>query len=187
MRTYRAPATCPVCSDRLITLRVGCPSCATELSGHFGQCRFCSLDNAELAILEVFLRSRGNLRDLQAHLGVSYPTARQRLSDLLNRLGYAEFPAEAATGAGPAGSAPAGAAPAGSAPAGAAPAGSAPAGAAPPSGPVAGPGRASPVANPAPTQASPSPVEILSELAAGRIDVATAERLLGRAPVERSA
>lgn len=100
MRTYRAPATCPVCSDSLITLRVGCPSCGTELSGHFGQCRFCSLDTSDLAILEVFLRSRGNLRDVQAHLGVSYPTARQRLSDLLNRLGYTEVPAAAAA-AGP--------------------------------------------------------------------------------------
>jgi hypothetical protein len=90
MRTYRAPSTCPVCSDNLMTLRVGCPSCGTELSGHFGQCRFCALDSSDLAILEVFLRSRGNVRDVQAHLGVSYPTARQRLSDLLNKLGYTE-------------------------------------------------------------------------------------------------
>lgn len=93
MRTYRAPSTCPVCSDSLITLRVGCPSCGTELSGHFGQCRFCALESSDLAILEVFLRSRGNVRDVQAHLGVSYPTARQRLSDLLNKLGYTEPPA----------------------------------------------------------------------------------------------
>ena len=40
-----------------------------------------------LTLLEVFLRSRGNLRDVQAHLGVSYPTARQRFNDLLARLG----------------------------------------------------------------------------------------------------
>jgi hypothetical protein len=97
MRTYRAPTTCPVCSDSLITLRVGCPSCGTELSGHFGQCRFCALDSSDLAILEVFLRSRGNVRDVQAHLGVSYPTARQRLSDLLNKLGYTEPAASPAT------------------------------------------------------------------------------------------
>jgi hypothetical protein len=38
-------------------------------------------------LLEVFLRSRGNLRDVQAHLGVSYPTARQRFNELLGRLG----------------------------------------------------------------------------------------------------
>lgn len=90
MQTYRAPATCPVCATDLITLRVGCPNCATEISGHFEQCRYCRLDQADLEILEVFLRSRGNLRDVQAHLGVSYPTARQRFGDLLARMGLGD-------------------------------------------------------------------------------------------------
>lgn len=89
-QVYRAPSTCPVCSDQLITLRVGCATCGTELSGHFEQCRFCRLDAHDLDVLEVFLRSRGNLRDVQAHLGVSYPTARQRFNELLARLGFAD-------------------------------------------------------------------------------------------------
>jgi len=87
LRTHRAPTTCPVCSESLITLRLGCPSCGTELSGHFDTCRYCRLDSADLGLLEVFLRSRGNLRDVQAHLGVSYPTARARLGEVLERLG----------------------------------------------------------------------------------------------------
>ncbi len=94
--TYRAPSTCPVCSDQLITLRVGCATCGTELSGHFDQCRYCRLDADDLQVLEVFLRSRGNLRDVQAHLGVSYPTARQRFSELLVRLGLGESTAAVA-------------------------------------------------------------------------------------------
>jgi hypothetical protein len=81
-----------VCSDLLITLRLGCPSCGTEVSGHFDTCRFCRLDAADLAILEVFLRSRGNVRDVQAHLEVSYPTARARLIEVLDRLGLGEVP-----------------------------------------------------------------------------------------------
>ncbi len=90
VQTYRAPAKCPVCSEELITLRVGCPNCGTELSGHFSRCRFCSLDAADARLLAVFLRGRGNLRDVQAELGVSYPTARQRLNDVLGRLGLGE-------------------------------------------------------------------------------------------------
>ncbi|MGV1005535.1 MAG: DUF2089 domain-containing protein [Candidatus Nanopelagicales bacterium] len=90
MARYRAPATCPVCSRQLITLRVGCAECGTELSGHFEQCRFCRLDAADLALLVEFLRSRGNLRDVQSYLGVSYPTARQRLNELLERLALGE-------------------------------------------------------------------------------------------------
>ena len=90
MRTHRPPTTCPVCSESLITLRLGCPSCGTELSGHFETCRFCRLGAADLEILEVFLRSRGNVRDVQAHLEVSYPTARARLIEVLDRLGLGE-------------------------------------------------------------------------------------------------
>jgi hypothetical protein len=81
-----------VCSDSLITLRLGCPSCGTELAGHFETCRFCRLNAVDLEILEVFLRSRGNVRDVQAHLEVSYPTARARLTEVLERLGLGEPP-----------------------------------------------------------------------------------------------
>ncbi len=90
IRTHRPPTSCPVCSHELITLRLGCPNCATELSGHFSPCRFCRLDRADLDLLEVFLRGRGNLRDVQAFLEVSYPTARARLGEVLARLGLAE-------------------------------------------------------------------------------------------------
>ncbi len=90
MRTHRAPTRCPVCSDSLITLQLGCPSCGTQLSGHFANCEFCRLGGGDLEILRVFLRSRGNIRDVQAHLGVSYPTARARLIDVLDRLGLGE-------------------------------------------------------------------------------------------------
>jgi hypothetical protein len=38
-------------------------------------------------VLRVFLGSRGNMKELERHLGVSYPTARARFDDLLRRLG----------------------------------------------------------------------------------------------------
>lgn len=106
--THRAPTRCPVCSTALITLRLGCPSCATELSGHFDTCRYCRLDAADLAILEVFLRSRGNIRDVQGHLGVSYPTARARLTEVLDKLGLGEPPVPLAPPRPPTPPAPAG-------------------------------------------------------------------------------
>ncbi len=84
---HSAPSACPVCTEELITTRLTCPSCHTEISGTFAHCRYCQLGAEDQALLEVFLRSRGNLRDVQAHLGVSYPTARQRFNDLLARLG----------------------------------------------------------------------------------------------------
>ena len=87
MTSYRPPRDCPVCSSRLETTQLGCPSCGTGLTGHFAPCEFCGLDDGDLIMLRVFLASRGNMRDLERHLGVSYPTARARFDDLLRRLG----------------------------------------------------------------------------------------------------
>ncbi len=46
-------------------------------------------------MLRVFLASRGNMKDLERHLGVSYPTARARFDALLAKIGI-ERPAAAA-------------------------------------------------------------------------------------------
>lgn len=85
--TYHAPRECPVCADELVVTRLGCPGCGSELAGTFENCLFCALDENELALLQVFLASRGNLREVEKHLGVSYPTARLRFTELLLKLG----------------------------------------------------------------------------------------------------
>jgi len=88
-KLYQAPSDCPVCGDALITTRLGCRGCGSELAGEFGHCDFCALDERESELLRVFLASRGNLREVEKHLGVSYPTARARFTVLLTKLGLA--------------------------------------------------------------------------------------------------
>ena len=70
---HRAPSDCPVCGERLATTRLGCAACGSELAGVFAPCPFCALNPAETEMLRVFLASRGNLREVEKHLGVSYP------------------------------------------------------------------------------------------------------------------
>src|SRR5918998_2214095 len=89
---HRAPSDCPVCGDRLATTRLGCASCGSELAGVFTSCSFCALSSAETEMLRVFLASRGNLREVEKHLGVSYPTARLRFADLLRKLNLTDEP-----------------------------------------------------------------------------------------------
>ena len=84
---HRAPADCPVCDATLSIHSLGCHSCGTELVGDFARCEFCSLSDSELDLLRIFLASRGNLKEVEKHLGVSYPTARLRLTELLVTLG----------------------------------------------------------------------------------------------------
>jgi len=95
--TRSAPRDCPVCGDRLALTRLSCRACGTELSGEFESCEFCSLRPEDRQVLRVFLASRGNMKELERHLGVSYPTARARFDALLTRLGVApERPAASA-------------------------------------------------------------------------------------------
>jgi len=89
----RPPANCPVCSTRLAVTRLTCPSCETELSGAFASCEFCVLTDEDRDVLRVFLASRGNMKELERHLAVSYPTARARFDALVAKLGIDRGPA----------------------------------------------------------------------------------------------
>jgi hypothetical protein len=89
----RPPHHCPVCGETLALTRLSCQACGTELSGLFNACEFCALNADERALLRVFLTSRGNMKELQGYLGVSYPTARLRFDALLSKLGLAPKPA----------------------------------------------------------------------------------------------
>jgi hypothetical protein len=82
-----------VCGDELAVTRLGCPSCGSELVGVFDACDFCALSAHETEMLRVFLLSRGNMREVERHLKVSYPTARLRFTELLDKLGLSEEPA----------------------------------------------------------------------------------------------
>jgi len=50
-------------------------------------CEFCGLTDEDREVLRVFLASRGNMKELERHLGVSYPTARARFDALLGKMG----------------------------------------------------------------------------------------------------
>jgi hypothetical protein len=76
-----------VCGDELALTRLSCGACGTELSGAFDSCEFCALTGEDRELLRVFLASRGNMKELERHLGVSYPTARARYDALLGRIG----------------------------------------------------------------------------------------------------
>jgi hypothetical protein len=87
MSERRPPRDCPVCGETLALTRLSCHACGTELSGDFQACEFCALGPEDRELLRVFLLSRGNIKDVQRHLNVSYPTARVRFDGLLAKLG----------------------------------------------------------------------------------------------------
>ena len=80
-------ATCPVCTSELAVTRLRCGECGTTIEGEFSVGRFGRLTREQLQVLESFLRSRGNLRDMERELGISYPTVRSRVEQLVQALG----------------------------------------------------------------------------------------------------
>ncbi len=96
-------ATCPVCSGELMVTRLRCGTCATTIEGEFGVGRFTRLTREQTTVLESFLRSRGNLRDMERELLISYPTVRARVEALVRALGFGpRDEADAVPGTGPA-------------------------------------------------------------------------------------
>lgn len=81
-------STCPVCSNELAVTRLHCRSCGTTLEGDFSVGRFGRLNRDQLSLLGSFLRSRGNLREMERELGISYPTVRSRVEALVRALGF---------------------------------------------------------------------------------------------------
>lgn len=94
----RTPAKCPVCSQELEAVRLQCSACGTSVEGHFELCPYCRLEPEQLSFLELFLKSRGNIKDVERELGLSYPTVRNRLDGVLAALGFAPEPEQGEQG-----------------------------------------------------------------------------------------
>ena len=79
---------CPICGEDLVVARLHCRSCDATIEGHFALGRFDRLDAQQLHFAETFIRCEGKLNKAQEELGMSYPTVRSRLHDLIRALGY---------------------------------------------------------------------------------------------------
>ena len=81
-------STCPVCDQALEITRYHCRSCDTTIEGHFSLGRFGRLSEEELSFVETFIRCEGKLSRMEDELGLSYPTLRGRLTQVIRALGF---------------------------------------------------------------------------------------------------
>ncbi|MFQ5905611.1 MAG: DUF2089 domain-containing protein [bacterium] len=90
----RMPGDCPICHGRLAVRSLYCPECQVRIDGEFELPNILSLPPEQMEFVEVFLRSRGNIKEVERELGISYPTVRNRLEEVIARLGYETEPFE---------------------------------------------------------------------------------------------
>ncbi len=79
---------CPSCDSNLTIARLDCPDCKISIEGEFTLPALLKLTGAQLDFVEVFIKNRGVIREVERELGVSYPTVRARLDEVIAALGY---------------------------------------------------------------------------------------------------
>jgi hypothetical protein len=85
---YPVVGQCPICQDDLIVTRLHCRNCDTTWEGYFELGRLYQLTPEQLSFVETFIRCEGKITRVEQELGISYPTVRGRLHDVIRALGY---------------------------------------------------------------------------------------------------
>lgn len=85
---------CPVCDQNLNITKLTCNSCGTTIEGEFNQCKFCTLEKEQKQFIEIFIKNRGNIKEIEKEMNISYPTVRNKLENVIEALGYKAKPAE---------------------------------------------------------------------------------------------
>ncbi len=80
--------TCPICGERLTVKELGCDDCGTRYIGDFKLSKFDYLPEELQNFALVFIKNAGNIKQVEAELGISYPTVKKNLETLIDRLGF---------------------------------------------------------------------------------------------------
>jgi len=85
---HSIPGECPVCGGELFVTKLSCRECDTTIQGRFITGPFSNLSSEQLMFLEVFVKNEGKITHMEKDLGISYPTIRNRLHEIIRALGY---------------------------------------------------------------------------------------------------
>jgi hypothetical protein len=84
------PTTCPICGGEIAVTRIYCRECDTTIEGRFRFTGgpFGQLTPEQLSFVETFVRCEGRINRVEVELGLSYPTIRNRLHEVIRAMGY---------------------------------------------------------------------------------------------------
>ena len=85
---YKILSQCPVCSNNLKAIKLKCTRCNTAIENEFSLSKFDYLNSQQLYFIETFIKCRGSIKDVEKELGISYPTVRAKLDEVILALGY---------------------------------------------------------------------------------------------------
>ncbi len=82
------PNKCPICDGEIIVTRMQCQDCDSTIEGRFEHGTFEALTPEQLGFVETFIRCEGKINRMEDEIGLSYPTIRNRLHEIIRALGY---------------------------------------------------------------------------------------------------
>ncbi|MFP4286811.1 MAG: DUF2089 domain-containing protein [Candidatus Izemoplasmataceae bacterium] len=88
---------CPICKHDLFVTKLECSNCHTEISGQFQLSKFNYLSKDHLYFIELFIKNKGSIKQLEKELNISYPTVKKMLDEVIVSLGYTVTDDEEAT------------------------------------------------------------------------------------------
>jgi hypothetical protein len=77
---------CPSCEEKMVISELKCPRCDLRVKKDFSPCEFCQLSEDDYEFLKIFLHTQGKITDIEKILGLSYPTIKTKIDNLLKRL-----------------------------------------------------------------------------------------------------
>ncbi|WP_291078383.1 MULTISPECIES: DUF2089 family protein [unclassified Empedobacter] len=82
----KLPVICPSCTEELAVEKLICNHCETQVVGNYELPLFLKLTNEEQAFIMQFFINSGSLKDMAKEFEVSYPTMRNKVDDLINKI-----------------------------------------------------------------------------------------------------
>ncbi len=79
---------CPACGESLVVDRYHCENCDTTIQGRFENSTFPGLTAEQIEFVKTFVRCEGKITRMVSELGISYPTVRSRLLEVIRAMGY---------------------------------------------------------------------------------------------------
>jgi hypothetical protein len=92
--SYPIPVKCPTCEGKLNVTELKCTNCSTKITGDFYLDELFQLNYEQQQFLKIFIKTRGNIKNMEKELEMSYPTVRNKLNELIKSLGYEDDFAE---------------------------------------------------------------------------------------------
>ncbi|MCK4453688.1 DUF2089 domain-containing protein [candidate division WOR-3 bacterium] len=77
---------CPSCGEKMVISELKCSKCDLRVKKDFFSCDFCQLSEDDYEFLKIFLRTQGKITDIEKILGLSYPTIKAKIDNLLKNL-----------------------------------------------------------------------------------------------------